>query len=103
MLPVRACSEGQSPPPTWARPGGPGGGFYRSRDSGLSWQRLTGGLPERIGPAPRSITIDPEDADTVFIGLNDGEIWATRNGGEAFERMVSGLPPVLNIAVAGAT
>lgn len=90
------------PPPGWGRPGGPGGGFYRSTDAGLSWQRLTGGLPDRIGPAPRSVAVDPSQAKTVFIGLNDGEIWASRDGGDGFQRILSGLPPVLGIAPAAA-
>ncbi|MDE0334659.1 MAG: hypothetical protein OXI64_06840, partial [Defluviicoccus sp.] len=77
---------------------GAGAGFYRSADSGLSWTRLTGGLPARIGPAPRSIAVDPGSPETVFVGLNDGEIWATRDGGEAFSRIAEGLPPVLGIA-----
>ena len=81
------------PPPGWRRPEGAGAGFYRSEDSGASWSRLTGGLPERIGPAPRSIAVDPASPETVFVGLNDGEIWASRDGGEAFDRIVTGLPP----------
>ena len=87
-----------SPPPGWGQPGGPGAGFYRSEDAGLNWRRMTGGLPERIGPAPRSIAVDPAEAKTVFIGLNDGEIWASRDGGDGFQRILSGLPPVLGIA-----
>ena len=86
------------PPPGWRRPEGAGAGFYRSADGGESWTRLTGGLPERIGPAPRSIAVDPGSPETVFVGLNDGEIWATRDGGEGFSRIASGLPPVLGIA-----
>ena len=86
------------PPPGWRRPEGAGAGFYRSADGGLGWTRLTGGLPERIGPAPRSIAVDPGSPETVFVGLNDGAIWATRDGGERFSRIASGLPPVLGIA-----
>jgi photosystem II stability/assembly factor-like uncharacterized protein len=86
------------PPPGWRRPGGAGAGFYRSDDGGNSWRRLTGGLPERIEPAPRSVAVDPKAPDSVFFGLNDGEVWASRDGGEGFERLAGGLPPVLGIA-----
>ena len=86
------------PPPGWRRPEGAGAGFYRSEDGGGSWTRLTGGLPERIGPAPRSIAVDPASPETVFVGLNDGEMWASRDGGEGFSRVASGLPPILGIA-----
>ena len=86
------------PPPGWRRPEGAGAGFYRSEDAGSSWTRLTGGLPERIGPAPRSIAVDPASPETVFIGLNDGAVWASKDGGEAFGCIASGLPPIIGIA-----
>jgi len=86
------------PPPHWGRPGGPGAGFYRSDDGGSNWKRLTGGLPEHLGSAPRSIAQDPHAPDSVFIGLNDGEVWASGDGGEEFVRIAAGLPPVLGIA-----
>ena len=86
------------PPPGWRRPEGAGAGFYRSADGGESWARLTGGLPERIGPAPRSIAVDPASPETVFIGLNDGALWASRDGGEKFSPIASNLPPILGIA-----
>jgi len=34
----------------------------------------------------------PGSPETVFVGLNDGDIWATRAGGEGCSRMGSGLP-----------
>ena len=86
------------PPPGWRRPEGAGAGFYRSKDAGSSWTRLTGGLPDRIGPAPRSIAMDTASPETVFIGLNDGGLWASRVGGEGFARIASGLPPIVGIA-----
>ena len=86
------------PPPGWRRPEGAGAGFYRSADGGESWTRLTGGLPDRIGPAPRSIAVDPASPATVFVGLNDGQIWASQTGGDDFVPVLSGLPPVLGIA-----
>ena len=86
------------PPPGWRRPEGAGAGFYRSEDGGESWTRLTGGLPERIGPAPRSIAVDPASPETVFVGLNDGALWASRDGGEGFSRVASNLPPIVGIA-----
>lgn len=88
----------EAPPPGWGRPGGPGAGFYRSTDEGLGWRRLTGGLPMRMEAAPRSIAVHPDAPDSVFVGMNDGEVWASLDGGEEFARIVAGLPPVLGIA-----
>jgi photosystem II stability/assembly factor-like uncharacterized protein len=81
------------PPPGWMRPEGGNSAFYRSDDQGLSWRRLTGGLPDHIKPAPRFAAGDPEDPDSVFMGLTDGSVWATRNGGESFERILEVSPP----------
>lgn len=88
------------PPPRWSRAGGPGAEFYRSDDAGATWRRLNGGLPERIAAAPRAVAVHPDDADTVFIGLDDGEIWMSADGGAGFQRLVEGLPPVLGICPA---
>ena len=85
-------------PPGWGRPGGPGAEIYRSEDAGKSWRRLTGGLPNRLEPAPRAVAGNPRDPDALYVGLHDGEIWASPDGGEGFARLAAGLPPVLGIA-----
>jgi len=37
----------------------------------------------------------------VFIvGMNDGTVWITEDGGESFRRALSGLPPVTAVSVA---
>ncbi len=84
-------------PPKWGRPGGPGAEFYRSDDTGKSWRRLDGDLPARLEAAPRSVAGDPTDPDTLFVGLNDGDIWMSADGGEGFMKIFEGLPPVLGI------
>ncbi len=87
-----------APPPRWRDEGGPGAGFYKSDDAGLNWQQLTGGLPDRIAPAPRSIAVDPADPERIFVGLNDGEIWTSADSGASFSSFAAGLPPVLGIS-----
>jgi photosystem II stability/assembly factor-like uncharacterized protein len=82
------------PPPGWTRPEGANAAFYRSDDQGQTWRQLDGkGLPERFKPAPRFVAGDPEDPDSVFFGLTDGSVWATRDGGESLERIVEITPP----------
>ena len=88
------------PPPHWSRAGGPGAAFYRSEDAGRSWHRLTGGLPDRLEAAPRAVAGDRDDPEAIYVGLHDGDIWASADGGEGFVRIASGLPPVLGIAAA---
>lgn len=87
-------------PPHWARPGGAGCEIYRSEDAGKSWQRLEGGLADRLEAAPRAVALDPADPDTVLVGLHDGDVWMTSDGGESFGKILEGLPPVLGIRVA---
>jgi photosystem II stability/assembly factor-like uncharacterized protein len=72
------------PPPGWSRPEGAQAAVYRSPDQGKHWARLTGGLPDAIPAAPRAVASDPGDAQAVCIGLTDGTIWMTEDGGESF-------------------
>jgi photosystem II stability/assembly factor-like uncharacterized protein len=72
------------PPPGWSRPEGARSAVYRSADQGKSWARLRGGLPEDIAAAPRAVAGDPQDAEAVCIGMTDGTVWLTEDGGESF-------------------
>lgn len=88
------------PPPFWRRPEGADSGFYLSDDRGDSWQRLTGGLPEHFKSAPRAVAGDPEDPNSFLIGMTDGSVWLTEDGGEDFRQIITGLPQVMSIRVA---
>jgi photosystem II stability/assembly factor-like uncharacterized protein len=89
------------PPPGWRRPEGPGCGIYRSDDQGQSWARLTGGLPDDIAKAaPRAVAGDPLDPDGFYVGLTDGTVWTSRDGGERFTKAFAGLPGVHGLTVA---
>lgn len=93
----------ESSPPTWSkRPTGANSAFYRSVDQGRTWTQLTGGLPEVIREAARATAGDAQDPDAFFVGLNNGSIWGTRDSGENFEQVVTGLPPVGALTVARA-
>lgn len=72
------------PPPGWSRPEGARSAIYRSGDQARSWTRLTGGLPEELGAAPRAVAGDPDDPDVVCVGMTDGTVWLTEDGGAAF-------------------
>jgi photosystem II stability/assembly factor-like uncharacterized protein len=88
------------PPPFWARrPEGANAGFFRSEDQGRSWQRISGGLPSQIKPAPRATAGDPDDPDAYFVGMTDGSVWMSEDGGATFRQILSGIPPVQSITV----
>ncbi len=67
-----------------------GVGLHRSKDGGGTWQCLTGS--ERF-LWPKDFTVDPADADTVYLGNCDGNgdgrggLWATSNGGRSWKRL----------------
>jgi len=73
------------------RPEGANGGFYRSDDGGHTWWRLTGGVPEALRPAPTSVAGDPRDPDAFYVGMTDGSVWFTHDGGESFTIAVEGI------------
>lgn len=87
------------PPPSWGRDIGANAAFFRSENRGRSWEQLKGGLPELLRPAPRAVAGDPEDPDAMFVGMMDGSVWMSENGGESFRQIVTGLPAIGNITV----
>ena len=91
-----------TPPPGWRRPEGGDCLFVRSEDQGKSWTASSGGLPRPIAPIVRGLAGEPSDPDTIFAGMSDGTLWRSTDGGESFERLLEGLPPVTAIAVAPA-
>jgi photosystem II stability/assembly factor-like uncharacterized protein len=90
------------PPPFWRRPEGAASAFYRSENQGESWEKLSGGLPDHLKAAPRATAGDLEEPNAFFIGMNDGTIWSSADGGESFRQIVGGLPSVSSIRVAHA-
>jgi photosystem II stability/assembly factor-like uncharacterized protein len=85
-------------PNGWRRPEGPGVALARSFDQGQTWARLSEALPTEFHGVPRSLIGDPEDADTYFMGMTDGSVWISEDGGERFRQILEGLPPVSSLA-----
>ena len=76
---------------------------YRTRDNGVTWQPLTDGLP---GPHNyQSVYREGLDTDGltpegVYAGTSNGEVYASIDGGDHWERLPGTLPPVLSITCA---
>lgn len=87
------------PPPLWRRPEGAVSGFYRSENQGNSWERLSGGLPSHFKAAPRAVAGDPEEPNSFVVGMTDGSVWMSEDGGESFREILSNLPEVTSIRV----
>jgi len=54
------------------------------RSDGRSWERLSGGLPETISSLPVLQTGDPGE---VYAAIAQGELWASRDHGDHWERV----------------
>jgi hypothetical protein len=122
VLPVQAQQAGGSPlaDQTWVRLGGPIGGLgydirmrpdnpdimyvtdawagvHKSTDGGMTWFTLNEGIDARTGPSGDAIpvfclTIDPNNYDTVWIGLqNLGVIYRSDDGGQTWEKRINGI------------
>jgi Uncharacterized protein related to plant photosystem II stability/assembly factor len=75
-------------------------GCYRSDDQGDTWLEISTGLPSDFGYA---ITVDPHDADTVFVIPEESNylritaqgklrVYRSRNGGRDWQALTRGLP-----------
>lgn len=73
--------------PWQVRSGGPGSGLYKSTDSGATWEKLAGGLPEVMGKS--GIAVSPANPSRVWavIEAGDGGLYRSDDGGESWKRV----------------
>ena len=80
----------------------PGEKIYMSPDGGSNWTNISGNLPNF---PVNWVTIDPENANTLYLATDVGVFKATDGGvaGENWQAVGSGLPdaPVLQVKIAG--
>ncbi len=69
---------------------------YSTRDGGASWTRLGKGLPERawFTVKRQAMTVDERDPVGVYFGTTSGEVWASADEGQRWERVVAHLPEI---------
>jgi photosystem II stability/assembly factor-like uncharacterized protein len=76
---------------------------YRTGDGGASWEQLTNGLP---GPADyQSVYREGLDTDGlgqegVYMGTTNGEVYASPDCGDHWQRLPGTLPPILSVTAA---
>lgn len=59
-------------------------GIYRSEDKGASWEKLWSPMD---GVPIWSIAIDPEDTNTVFVGIKPAALFRSRDDGESWTKL----------------
>jgi photosystem II stability/assembly factor-like uncharacterized protein len=76
---------------------------WRTTDSGKSWQAMTKGLP---GPHDyqsvyrEGLDTDGLDSEGVYVGTSNGEVYASRDTGDTWQRLPGTLPPILSVTAA---
>jgi hypothetical protein len=74
----------------------------RSRDGGRTWHVLGGGLPASMAGAIEAMALEDTghavaehgDAVAVYIGTTAGDVYASEDAGDSWERIAAGLPPI---------
>lgn len=82
----------------------PGGAFavYRTRDGGKNWRRLSKGLPQKGAwhtVLREGLATDHQDPAGVYVGTTTGELYASRNEGDAWTAIATTLPPIMSVTV----
>jgi photosystem II stability/assembly factor-like uncharacterized protein len=93
-----------SPGPQYAhRPGQARGKLYRWQADEGRWQTLGGGLPQPLGNMVYALASGP---GWLFAGLIDGEIYASRDSGDSWNRLPMGadhrLPGITALVISEA-
>jgi photosystem II stability/assembly factor-like uncharacterized protein len=76
---------------------------WRTQDAGKSWQGMTDGLP---GPHDyqsvyrEGLDTDGLEQEGVYVGTTNGQIYASPNSGESWQRLPATMPPILSITAA---
>ncbi len=68
-----------------------GQGIWRSTDSGNTWERVRQGLYSES--AVRSLVVHPQDASTIYAGVDDG-IYRSTDQGESWEHLESPMDDI---------
>jgi hypothetical protein len=75
---------------------------WRSQDSGEIWQRLTRGLPEKahLVVLREAMATDQLKDAGIYLGTSTGQVFASRNSGDSWEKIVEYLPRILSVETA---
>jgi photosystem II stability/assembly factor-like uncharacterized protein len=70
--------------------------FFRSSDGGRTWEKTSLEMPPKCAGVSRprmlTIAIDPDDVRDVWVGVEEGGLFRTRDGGDSWKRMDANRP-----------
>ncbi len=73
---------------------------YRTRNAGTAWEPLMRGLPQKGAYETilrDAMTTDLLDPVGIYFGTRSGQLFASRDEGKTWQRILEGLPPVVCI------
>jgi len=71
---------------------------YRTRNSGASWEPLSRGLPQKRAYETvlrDAMTVDSFDPVGIYFGTRSGQLFASRDEGRTWQKILEGLPAVV--------
>jgi photosystem II stability/assembly factor-like uncharacterized protein len=73
---------------------------YRSTNGGKNWRRLSEGLPKRVHTCVLrdAMATDRMDPAGIYFGTTTGEVFATRDGGRAWSKAMTGIGRVQGVS-----
>ncbi len=73
---------------------------WRSRDRGRIWRGLTKGLPQKehyVGVLRDAMTSDSLTPAGIYLGTTGGELFYSRNDGDAWEKLPASFPRITTL------
>jgi photosystem II stability/assembly factor-like uncharacterized protein len=69
--------------------------LYRSRDGGVTWDKLSAALTPECPPIVYSrvtcLLADPDEPETIWAGVEIDGVWRSRDAGDTWQRLSEGL------------
>ena len=90
-------------PRDWSRPTGAESVVIRSEDGGATWQEVGGGLAETSKVCPSGIIFDEENPDHMYVGLQNGEVYSSRDGGDSWGKLNVKVSSIANMKLVHAS
>lgn len=75
---------------------------WTSDNAGKEWYQLSKGFPKTayFTVLRDGMVADGEDSCGLYVGTTTGQLYASRNHGNAWEKISDTLPPILSVSVA---